>query len=589
MMHFQPSKLLTEDQWQSLQKQHLGYNQDECIDLGSLDFVSVPDLINDFFERWTVQIDKKVKATQLLSDEKYGKYYRWLVYERGFTYDEFLTLFDGEIKEKEYFYYPAYEFLQITTKEERKYLVNKYEKNVESYCQLIQNCDLTGADFFLKRLKSQLPISSLKRHSYISGKSGSGKSSLMLSMFYHLQKLSDKKQQYSLVLIDPHGDLAQEAISLKLNQTNPSRLVYIDPCLSQGYTPVLNPFELKDKSDEAVELTAQMLVAVFEELLGEVGLTMYMSAVLFPCITTLLKMEGATLADLQTFMNDEQNQYLVDYALKHNNNPNHRRFFETAFYDKMYEKTKLAIYTRTNSLLNTQLFYNAVIGKSTIDLEQAIDQGKVIVINASKGRLGLQASSAFGRFVIANLQSIAIRRATKEKKFRKPCFCFIDECQNFLTKSVSIILTEARKYGLHLLLANQTVSDLEKHKENILNNTDVKLIGRNGNRSLSTLAKETGIAVKELLELPKFSFYAKVGDVQPFIFQASPMLVKEQRGSSKYYMNKEQLQIQKDYFLKQSGYYANTKRHTPDNNKNEDHSKKKDDNNDFIFTPKFDK
>jgi len=586
MMHFQPSKLLTEDQWQYVQNEYLGYNQDECIDLGSLDFVSVPDLIVAFFETWTARIDRKVKATQLLTEKKYGELYRWLVYERGFTYDEFLTLFDGDIEEEEYPYYPSYEFLQITTKEERKYLVNKYEKNVEGYCQLIQNCDLTGADFFLKRLKSQLPVSVLKKHCYISGKSGSGKSSLMLSMFYHLQKLSDKKQNYSLVLIDPHGDLAEEVISLQLNQTNPDRLVYIDPCLSKGYTPVLNPFELKDKSDEAVELTAQMLVAVFEELLGEVGLTMYMSAVLFPCITTLLKMEGATLADLQTFMNDEHNKHLVDFALKHNNNPNHRRFFQTAFYDKMYEKTKLAIYTRTNSLLNTQLFYNAVVGKSTVDLEKEIDQGKVIVVNASKGRLGLQASSAFGRFVIANLQSIAIRRATKEKKYRKPCFCFIDECQNFLTKSVSIILTEARKYGLHLLLANQTVSDLQQHKDNILNNTDVKLIGRNGNKSLAILARETGVSVDKLLALPKFAFYARVGDIQPFLFQSSPMLVKEQRGSGKYYMSKEQLQKQKGYFLNKSGYYTQIKRSTPDTSHHQPQQKGSGD--DFVFTPKFD-
>ncbi|WP_052600165.1 type IV secretory system conjugative DNA transfer family protein [Aureispira sp. CCB-QB1] len=556
MMTFEPQQVLSEEHWERLLCENLGYNQNESIDLGSLDFVSVPDLITSFFEVWTRAIDKKVKISEVLLESKYGELYRWLVYERGFTFEEFKTLFDSEIDELEYPYYPIYEFLQITTQEERKYLANKYQNDVESYCELIQSCKLTGADFFLKRLKSQLPLSALKKHCYISGKSGSGKSSLMLSMFYHLQKISTKKQGHALVLIDPHGDLAEEVVSLKLNKDNSNRLVYIDPCLAKGYTPVLNPFELKDKSDETVELTAQMLVAVFEELLGDAGLTMYMSAVLFPCITTLLKMDGATLADLQTFMNDEQNQHLVDFALKHNNNPNHIRFFKTAFYDKMYEKTKLAIYTRTNSLLNTQLFYNAVIGKSTIDLETAIDQGKVIVVNASKGRLGLQASSAFGRFVIANLQSIAIRRATKEKRFRKPCFCFIDECQNFLTKSISIILTEARKYGVHLLLANQTVSDLGDHRDNVLNNTDVKLIGRNGNKSLSILARETGVSVDKLLALPKFSFYARVGDVQPFMFQASSMLVKEQWGSGKYYLTKEELEQQKQYFINNSGYYT---------------------------------
>lgn len=263
MMQFQPSKILTEDQWQYLQNEYLGYNQDECIDLGSLDFLSVSNFIVGFFELWTAQIDKKVKASQLLLDEKYSELYRRLIYERGLTYNEFMTLFDGEIEEEEYPHYPAYEFLQITTKEERKYLVNKYERNVESYCKLIEDSKLMGAAFFLKRLKSQLPVSSLKKHCYIIGKTGSGKSMLMLTIFYHLQKLSDKKQHYSLVLLDPHGDLANEVVSLHLNQSNPDRLLYINPCLAKGYATILNPFDLKDKSDEAVELMAQILVDVF--------------------------------------------------------------------------------------------------------------------------------------------------------------------------------------------------------------------------------------------------------------------------------------------------------------------------------------
>lgn len=583
-MRFNAKKILSEDKWLEMLDKYLGHNKEDSIELGSLDFSSAPDLIVTFFNRWIIKIDKKVNISRILIDDNYGEIYRRLMYERGLTYEEYQTLFDGEIEEKEYPYYPAYEFLQISTKEERKLFTNKYEPHVEAYCKLIQNINLSGADFFLKRLRSQISLSNLKRHCYISGKSGSGKSSLLLSMFYNIQKMSHNKQQYSLVLIDAHGDLAEEAISLKLNKNKPDRLVYINPCLDSGFTPVLNPFELKDRSDEAVELTAQMLVAVFEELLGDAGLTMYMSTVLFPCIVTLLKKEGATLADLQTFMNDEQNGYLVRFALEHNYNPNHIRFFKTAFYDKTYEKTKMAIYTRINSLLNTQLFYNAVVGKSTIDLEDAIDKGKVIVVNASKGRLGLQASSAFGRFVIASLQSIAIRRASKEKNDRKSCFVFIDECQNFLTKSISIILTEARKYGLHLILSNQSVSDLGENKDNVLNNTDVKLIGRNGNKSLAILAKETGVPVAKLSDLPKYSFYAKVGDIKPFIFETSSLLVKEQRGSEIYYLDNKEVEEQKQYFINKSGYYLPVSKVDKNIDNVIDNPNKND-----VFTPKFDK
>jgi len=110
-----------------------------------------------------------------------------------------------------------------------------------------------------------------------------------------------------------------------------------------------------------------------------------------------------------------------------------------------------------------------------------MQKGNVLIFNLAKGHLGTETSHIFGRMLIAIIQSIAQSRINQPQKYRKDCFLFIDECHNFISPSIDTILKEARKFGLYLILANQNTSDIQPSTllSGLLNNTDVKLVGRN--------------------------------------------------------------------------------------------------------------
>lgn len=275
-----------------------------------------------------------------------------------------------------------------------------------------------------------------------------------------------------------------------------------------------------------------------------------MRALVMPCIATLLRRGDASLIDLQRFMDDAQNEDLVDLGKK-SPNPSHRNFFATQFYNAVYKRTKSSVFTKIQSLLNSHTFYNLVTGPSTFNLEQAMNEGKVILFNLSKGRMGVEASEAFGRFVIASIQMIAQRRAQIKETKRKQAFVFIDEFENYVTDSIQIILKEARKYRVSLILAHQTIEGIRSQEllSNVLNNTEVKLIGRNGVRTLKELSREIGVELTTLQEMKKYHFYVKAGDRTPYQFKTDAFL----KGAG-YKLTQEELESLDAYQLKKKYY-----------------------------------
>lgn len=553
-MQFQTHKILSKKIVQRIAEHILIGKGAEYVELGNVDFSSAPDLVIKLMEEWCVRIDRRINSVRLLTDEPYCELYRRLMYERGFTYSEFCCLFDDKIPESEYMQYPVFEFLLIQSDRQRRRFIIDFDRNVEGYVKLLSQAKPLCWSFFLRELRSIIPVGELKKNAYVSGKLGSGKSEILKSIIYSLQKLSQKQENYSIVVLDPHGDLITELRQFSMNK-NSSRLVYIDPFLKEGYFPVFNPLELRDRSEQSIELTTQTLVSAINELMSNSELSTQMTALLAPCIATLLRKGDASLRDLQYFMNDEMNTELVALG-KQSPNQSHAFFFHNEFSNKAYSKTKIAIYTRLLDLLNTSAFYNLVTGKSTFDLEQLLNEGKIVLFNLSKGILGPLASSAFGRFLIASIQAIAQRRAIKEKSKRVPTFLFIDEFQNYVTPSISTILTETRKFGLSLIASNQTLTDIPTNiRANILNNTEVKIIGRNGVDTLQPLARNINLKLDKLLEMPKYHFYVKTGDRSPFLFSASDLLVIEKAHAKQYYLTKQEAKEQLTYFWRDSGYY----------------------------------
>lgn len=225
-------------------------------------------------------------------------------------------------------------------------------------------------------------------------------------------------------------------------------------------------------------------------------------------------------------MNDERNHDLVELG-KRSKNPAHKSFFVHRFYERTFGITKASISTKLQSLFNSETFYNLTVGESTIDVEEVLNSKKLVIFNLSKGELGSDTSEAFGRFLIAMIQSAILKRAQIPKHKRIPVHLFVDEFQNYIAPSLEEILSESRKYGLHLTLAQQYLGQRmdTAFKRGILSNTQVKVTGMASTDSRSAIAKEIGVDESDISRLAVGQFYIKVAERPAFKLYAPRFLL----------------------------------------------------------------
>lgn len=376
--------------------------------------------------------------------------------------------------------------------------------------------------FFLFRLRLRIPEKHRRRHTYILGRSGSGKSELLKLLVYDCLQRPD---HCSIIILDPHGDFAEEVARFRENRDS-GRLIYLDPYLAHGHVPTINPLDTRDRSPQNVDITAQALLEAFKQILDNTSLSVQMEALLIPCLTVLLLRPGSTLLDLQRFMNDERNEDLVELG-RRSHNEAHRIFFCDRFYEKTFGPTKASISTKLQSLLNSQVFYHLTVGQSTVDIGSLLDCRKLVVFNLAKGKMGSDAAQAFGRFLLALIQSAILKRAQSAKSCRVPVYLFIDEFQNYISSSIAEILAESRKYALHMTMAQQYLGQQMNtdFRRGVLANTDVKITGKSASDSRAAIARETGITEAELDRLDVGQFFVKVGSRPAFRLNVPHFLV----------------------------------------------------------------
>lgn len=520
----------------------LSNSADQAIALGNTCPAEIFSLVEETMIEHIPWFDQKLRAFKMLKE-----FPKKLLQERGFTYAEYLELFDT--KKPVDIRKPVYKILGLATEQARSRFITNNKPHEAHYLKNLYETGATVAIQFFSPMPAHLSAGKLLRHCYIAAQNGSGKTELLKLMLYSLQKQSQSKRDKAIVLLDPHGDIAHETFAFHLNKET-DRVLFIDPNLHDGYTPVLNPFYLTDRSLNAVDIYAQTLAKTFQELLPEAEMTLQMTSILIPCIATLLLREGSTLKDLQRFMQDDQDLIALG---KKSPFPAHREFFETAFEEKSYDYTKSGIYTRIQSLLNQSAFYRMTCGgTNTIDLESAIDAGKVIIFRFTKSH-GIEASIAMNKFVIARLLSLVLQRASKPKNSRKPVFLAVDEFQNYVSPSISTIVEESRKFGLHLIISHQNLAQIKdtNFRRSILSNTHVKIIGTNGYKDLKEYSQELNIKVEDLQTLPPFHFFARIGNSTAFLFKSNDMLIDQK---PPFYLNENQLAALKKQMIT-NGYY----------------------------------
>ena len=242
-------------------------------------------------------------------------------------------------------------------------------------------------------------------------------------------------------------------------------------------------------------------------------LTLNMKVLLHPCVSVLMELGDASFPDLQCLLDEERNEDLLLRVQASQTYREYRDFFEYEFHHADYRPTKRAIEKKIQSLLNYQTFHNLTVGKSTVDLRALMDSRKLVIFNLSKGKLGVEAMPAFGKFLVAMLQGLALRREAMPEFARVPTHLIIDECHNFITPAIEEILKESRKYALHLTLAQQTIGDKMSSEllNTVMTNTEVKITGFNDKKCLDTMAAKTYTDPKLLYRLSTGRFAVKVG------------------------------------------------------------------------------
>jgi hypothetical protein len=490
-------------------------------EIGQTQIAWIPELLKAFINYDRSQ-DNTKELLQFVSDNL----------KNALTRDDLLT-FDEFVKYKTH--------LLSTLHHDH---LGKYDETYEGYIEYLQEHQSHLIPFFFRLFNAKLPLSQV--HTYIVGGTGSGKSELMKNMIYD----RIKRAKSAVIVIDPKGDLSREVSRWKENAENPERLVYFDPILFDDKNPVINPFDLSDKSKNNIQRAIFELRQSFDQILNQIdgGFTPAMKNILGHILSVILR-NGGSLGDVHRFLDKNLNADLLEQGQKSTDEQD-STFFNGEFLEKNIEVSTNGIKGRLGLLLQNQVFREITTGSSTIDLGQAIKEKKLIVFNLSKGVLTRDYSAFYGKLIVSLILIESMRNAQNidNPKKRPQIDLFIDEFQNYITPAVGEIVAEARAYGVRLTVATQLIGQgMEKSLERlILTNTDTKIIGWSSIENREAMSKQFGRTAKEL-EVKKRNFWVKIADGTPLKVKTSIRLVGDNNA-----MTAEQWERVKEY---QAKYY----------------------------------
>lgn len=343
-----------------------------------------------------------------------------------------------------------------------------------------------------------------RRHMYIVGKTGMGKTTLLENMV-----LNDIYAGHGLGYVDPHGDTAEKI----LNYIPPNRIndvVYFNPA-DLDYPIGFNILETIRPDQK--HLVASGLMGVFKKIWPDVW-SSRMEYILNNTILALLDFPGTTLLGINRLLADEEYRRRV---VNNTQDPVVKAFWQTEFasYNDKYKQEAVApIQNKIGQFLSASVIRNIVAQvKSRINIREIMDEKKIFIMNLSKGRIGEDNSRLLGGMLITKIQLSAMERVDTPEAERKDFFLYVDEFQNFATESFANILSEARKYRLDLTMAHQYMEQLEEEVlAAVIGNVGTIVTFRVGSSDAEILAKEfiPTFVEEDLINLPKFHIYLKL-------------------------------------------------------------------------------
>ena len=344
-----------------------------------------------------------------------------------------------------------------------------------------------------------------RRHIYIIGKTGMGKSVLLENMIY-----SDVRSGKGMAVIDPHGDLADAVIDfVSPNRTND--VVILDPS-DVSHPFAFNMLEYTDNPHKR-NLMASGLLGVFKKMYAD-SWGPRLEHILRNCLLALVEYPNTSMLGIMRILVDKEYRKKVVSNVE---NPMVKSFWIDEF-EKMQERQRTEaispIQNKVGQFLSSPMIRN-IVGqvKSTVNIRFMMDTGKIIVVNLSKGKIGEDNSSLLGSMLITKFQLDAMSRADMDEKDRRDFYLYVDEFQNFATDAFATILSEARKYKLNLVMANQYVAQMpEEVRDAVFGNVGTSLCFQVGFDDAEYFSNQFSEEVlpNDIITLPKYNCYTKL-------------------------------------------------------------------------------
>jgi hypothetical protein len=343
-----------------------------------------------------------------------------------------------------------------------------------------------------------------RRHMYVVGKTGMGKTTLLENMV-----LNDIYAGHGIGIVDPHGDFAEKIINyIPANRIND--VVYFNP--SDVDFPI--GFNILETiRPEQKHLITSGLMGVFKKIWPDVW-SARMEYILNNTILALLDFPNTTLLGINRMLADATYRRRVVKNIK---DPVVKTFWEKEFanYNDRYQQEAVApVQNKIGQFLSASIIRNIVSQvKSRINIREIMDTKKIFIMNLSKGRIGEDNSRLLGGMLVTKIQLSAMERVDIPESERSDFFLYVDEFQNFATESFANILSEARKYRLALIMAHQYMEQLdEKVLAAIIGNVGTTISYRVGSTDAEILAKEFApiFIENDLVNLPKYQVFLKL-------------------------------------------------------------------------------
>ena len=347
-----------------------------------------------------------------------------------------------------------------------------------------------------------------RQHMYVLGKSGTGKSVLLSNLIAQNIQNGD-----GLCVVDPHGELVEEVLEL-IPPHREQDVIYFNPADADFHIG-FNVIQLDDPKYK--HLVASGLMGIFTKIWANAW-SSRMEYILNNAILALLDTPGTTLLGIPRILVDKDYRQMIISNLK---DPVVKAFWVHEYEqwrDQFRNEAIAPIQNKVGQFLSTSIIRN-VVGqpKSTINIFDIMNEGKIFLVNVSKGRVGEDNSALLGGMIITKIQLAAMERVRIPEHERKDFYLYVDEFQNFATDAFANILSEARKYRLNLIVAHQYTAQLATKestavRDAVFGNVGTMIIFRVGADDAEFLEKEfePEFMAQDLVNLPNYHVYLKL-------------------------------------------------------------------------------